>query len=142
MLVVLVAGCAGGKEQAIPPSAPPPDCDSPSYPGPWAACPEADWVRAVAYQAGYRVVGESGSAIELERPGHGLYVWTTPADGPGEPGHRRTLADTVVTANGVRAWWDISGLRVWVSGGPASDLPRSAELEELVAASVAVSAPG
>ena len=98
-------------------------------------------MRAVAYQAGYRVEGDTGSAIELAGPGHDLHVWTTPAGGAGEPGRQRTLAGTAVTVNRMRAWWDTAGLRVWVSGGPTSELPRTSTLEELVAASVAVPPP-
>ena len=64
-----------------------PDDDSPrgcpreNWPGPWVACAEADWVRRVVESGGYRVVGETGSAIVAGGKGQSFYAWTAPPPG-------------------------------------------------------------
>ncbi len=135
LMAGLLAGCGGGEREPTPASGPS-DCDAASYPGPWSACPEAEWVRAVASEAGYRVVDDTGSALELRGREQNLYVWAVSSvEGVAEDGSSRTVAGITVTANPIRAWWDVAGLRVWVSGGSQGDLPAVPELEELVAAS-------
>jgi hypothetical protein len=54
-------------------------CPRENWPGPWTACAEADWVRRVVAEGGYRVTGETGSAIVGEGKGRSFYIWTTRA---------------------------------------------------------------
>jgi hypothetical protein len=74
-------------EQGLRPADAKPDADSPrgcpreNWPGPWTACAEADWVRRVVESGGYRVVGETGSALVAEGKGQSFYAWTTGASG-------------------------------------------------------------
>jgi len=53
------------------------DCRGTDWPGPWTVCPQADWVRRVAAAAGYRTVGETGSALIAKGRGDNFYIWAT-----------------------------------------------------------------
>jgi hypothetical protein len=120
-------------------------CPQEPWRGPWTACAEADWVRRVASDAGYKVVGETGSALLAEGRGDEFSIWTTP-----EP---ESLEDTVTTenwkaigsVNGTEIygderhwrWWIAQGAVFWVKAGPhiSSTVPEVGELLALVDAS-------
>ncbi len=122
-------------------------CPRPDWPGPWTACAEADWVRGVVEAGGYRVVGETGSALVAEGKGRSFYIWTTRArrsPAAMAVGNWRHLADV----NGVGVYgdevlwrfWEAQGSIFWVKEGPTGDsvVPSPHELEALLEASRAV----
>ncbi|MGH2722726.1 MAG: hypothetical protein ACRDI0_00395 [Actinomycetota bacterium] len=135
---------------SIQATAPVPD-DCPEDVGPWShpACPEPAWVRLVLRSAGYRVTGDTGSALVGGAQGHGFYIWATEADElPTQPfdeaiaseGYRldRAVEGVLVFTDGVRAVWTVQGLHVWVEGGPVDTLPPPEVIAELVRATIAV----
>jgi hypothetical protein len=70
-------------------------CSSENWPGPWAACEEADWVRAVVRRAGYETGSDTGSALVASTDETSFYIWTTPGSAetvpkPGEHGSARS----------------------------------------------------
>jgi hypothetical protein len=100
----------------------------PNWPGPWTACPEADWVRRVAEGAGYRVVGDTGSSLVARGGGRSFSIWATKLAG-------KELSATarrekwrrlgVVEGTGVFGdeeswrWWPAQGFVFWLSAGRA-----------------------
>jgi hypothetical protein len=126
-------------------------CPRPSWPGPWARCAEARWVALVVEAAGYRVTGNTGSALTAEGGPAEFYIWTTPS--------RRPLADGVAdgawrqvgTARGRAIYgddhlwrlWQAQDFVFWLTPGPsaAAKLPSLTELEPLVAASLRLMPP-
>jgi hypothetical protein len=127
-------------------------CPRENWPGPWTACAEADWVRRVVAQAGYQVVGETGSALVAEGRGRSFYVWTTPVvRSPGAiaagAGNWRRLAiiDDVPIYGDDDLWryWQAQGITLWIKEGPRGDsiVPSPAELAPLVAASRMIPPP-
>jgi hypothetical protein len=119
--------------------------DCPSETGPWADpdCPLPAWSRAVIEEAGYRVTGDTGSALEAAAPGGEFHVWAFPPDFTADElkqdeGYRQEaiVGGTVVYSDGVRVFWMVQGLVVWVSGWQADDpIPPVAVLGNLVHAS-------
>lgn len=122
-----------------------PECP-PDWPGPWTACPGADWVQQVAERAGYRITGETGSALIARGNGWRFYIWATPAGTPEEV--RKAAKDewpTLGTVEGVEVygdenvwrWWLSEGLTLWLQAGPTEDsrLPPLEEMDSLVRAS-------
>ena len=135
-----------------------PDDDSPRgcprepWPGPWTACAEADWVRRVVEDGGYRVTGETGSALVAEGKGQSFYAWTTqaarhPAAIADEAGNSRRLAvvrGVAVYGNELWRFWEAQGLIFWVSKGPTEDaiIPSPTALARLIEASTTTLPPG
>ena len=124
----------------------------PDWPGPWTACPEAEWVRQVAEHAGYRITAETGSALSARGQGWSFYVWAT--EGTREEiaeASKRERWQTLDTVEGVTVygdeslwrWWVVGGFVVWLQAGPYEDsrLPPLAEMDSLVRASRAVPPP-
>ena len=124
----------------------------PDWPGPWTACPEADWVQQVAERAGYRISGETGSALIARGNGKSFYIWVTEAT-PEEIARtaKRERWQTFGTVGGVEVygdesvwrWWVSDGFVLWLKAGPYMDsqLPRLAEMGSLVRASGRVPPP-
>lgn len=128
-----------------------PDDDSPrgcprgSWPGPWTECAAADWVRRVVGDGGYRVTGETGSALAAEGNGQSFYAWTTqaarhPAALADEAGNWRRLAvvrGAAVYGDELWRFWEAQGLIFWVHGGPTEDsiVPSPSALARLIEAS-------
>lgn len=118
----------------------------------WTACPVADWVQQVAERAGYRITGETGSALIARGSGWSFYIWAIPA---GTPEEIRTAAKdewpAFGTVEGVQVygddnvwrWWVADGLTLWLQVGPdgASQLPPLTEMASLVRASKTVPPP-
>jgi hypothetical protein len=124
----------------------------PDWPGPWTACPEADWVQKVAQRAGYRVAGETGSALIAKRNGRSFYIWAT--EGTPEEldkAAKRESRQPLGVVEGVEVygdeslwrWWVAEGFVIWLQAGPTADsrLPSLTEMESLVRASKTVPRP-
>jgi hypothetical protein len=122
------------------------------WPGPWTACREADWAQQIAERAGYRITGETGSALIAEGNGRSFYIWTTEV--PTEEVTRAAKRDRWQLLGTVAAvevygdetlwrWWPAQGYVVWLQAGPSSDsrAPRLEELRSLVRASNALPPP-
>jgi hypothetical protein len=117
----------------------------PSETGPWADpdCPLSAWTRAVIEEAGYEVTGDTGSALEAAAPGGEFHVWAFLPDFTideliAEEGYREMaiVDDTIVYSDGVRIFWMVQGLVVWVSGWQVDDdTPPMTVLGDLVQAS-------
>jgi hypothetical protein len=126
-------------------------CPRESWPGPWVACAEADWVRRVVESGGYRVVGETGSALVAEGKGQSFYAWTTPAARhpaaiAAEAGNSRRLAivhGVAIYGDDVWRFWEAQGFIFWVNAGPAQDsiVPSPAALGRLIEASETTQPP-
>ena len=136
-------------------------CPRENWPGPWAACAEADWVRAVVRRAGYATGSDTGSALIASTDATGFYIWTTAGTteelerGPsrriatvaGTPvygdGRRRTVDENGLPARDVWRIWTAQGFIFWVFTGPSTaDVPLTfAALEPLIAASRAIPPP-
>ena len=126
-------------------------CPRPDWSGPWTACAEADWVRRIVEVGGYRVAGETGSALVAEGKGRSFYIWTTRArrsPGAMAVGNWRHLAeiDGVGVYGDEELWrfWEAQGSIFWVKEGPTGDsvVPSPHELEPLLEASRAVRPSG
>ena len=124
----------------------------PDWPGPWTACPEAEWIQQVAERAGYRITGETGSALIAEGNGRSFYIWAT----EGTPKQVRRAAkrerwQPLGTVEGVEVygdarlwrWWVIEDLVVWLHAGPYmnSYLPPLKEMKALVRAAEIIPPP-
>jgi hypothetical protein len=159
-MVILGAACGGDPEglgggatrthEQPTPSAD--ECEMEGWPGPWTACPQANWVREVAERAGYRVTGETGSALMAQGNGRSFYIWATEraagqdlSDGP------TARKDPLGEVEGVAVygdeslwrWWTANGFVFWLQAGPyaSSQIPRLKEMQSLVQASTALSPP-
>jgi hypothetical protein len=122
--------------------------------GPWARyCPEAYWARAVIAEAGYRLEGDTGSALIVDTGETGAYFWAFEPDDPTVPlpkaiadeGYERLakIKHSRLYTDGIRIAWQIHGLYVWLEGGPVNsvdDLDRQG-LRSLVAAARRVPYP-
>jgi hypothetical protein len=92
-------------------------CPRRNWPGPWTACAEADWVRSVVEASGYRVVGETGSALTAEGKGRSFNIWTTravrtaKAIAAGEGFSHLRVVDGVSVFGDAHLWrfWDAQG---------------------------------
>ena len=123
----------------------------PNWPGPWTACPEAEWVRLVAETAGYRIADETGSALVAEGRGDGFYIHATPmsekhfvATARREEWRRRGGVEGVqVFGEEPWRWWRAQGFVFWLHAGPSADakLPTFRELPALVRASLDLPPP-
>ncbi len=128
----------------------PNDCP-PNWPGPWTACPEAEWVRLVAETAGYRITDETGSALVAEGRGDGFYIHATPmsekhflATARREEWRRRGSAEGVqLFGEDPWRWWRAQGFVFWLHAGPHADatLPTHRGLPALVRASLDLPPP-
>jgi hypothetical protein len=102
--------------------------------GPWADhCPEAEWARQVLDAAGYRLTGDTGSALVGRAGQTGFYFWAFESEkAPNQPLSKaiedegyRVLEDdneTRLFTDGTRIAWQIQGLYVWLEGGPMNSL--------------------
>jgi hypothetical protein len=124
-------------------------CPRENWPGPWAECAEADWVREVVRRAGYTAGSDTGSALVASTDDTGFYIWTTAgsAERVSQSGHGvrlGTVAGTPVYGD-ARVWqyWSAQGFVFWVFTGPsAADVQLSmSALEPLIEASKEVAPP-
>jgi len=123
------------------------------WPGPWTACPEAEWVRQLAEHAGYRVVGKSGSALIARGNGRSFYIWATEGTPKGlRRAAKRESWQALGTVEGVKVygaerlwrWWMVAeDFVLWLQAGPYmnSELPSLEEMELLVRAGKTVPPP-
>jgi hypothetical protein len=128
-----------------------PDECPPNWPGPWTACPEADWVRLIAETAGYRITDETGSALVTEGHGDGFYIHATPMSekhfvvtARREEWPRRGRVEGVeIFGEDIWRWWRAQGFVFWLHAGPTADatLPTLGELPALVRASLDLPPP-
>lgn len=140
--LLVVAGCSFGESTVEVATAP----DACAERGPWATWPEADWVREIVEAGGYKVVGETGSAIVASGKGHEFFVWTTKPDRPvrrmaREENWRRLARVRNVTVygdNAVRRLWLAQKSIFWVESGPrrGSVLPAAGRLAPVIDASL------
>jgi hypothetical protein len=106
----------------------------------------------VAELGGYRITGETGSALTAAGRGSGFYIWAT----EGTKMQVTQTADreewqSLGTVAGVRVygdeslwrWWVVDGFVLWLQAGPysTSRVPPLDELESLVRASEAIPPP-
>jgi hypothetical protein len=106
----------------------------------------------VAERAGYRVTGETGSALIAAGKGSGFYIWAT----KGTETEIRRIAgrekwQSLGTVGGVEIygdeslwrWWVVDGFVVWLQAGPysTSRIPPLDEVESLVRASEVMPPP-
>ena len=128
------------------------ECET-DWPGPWTECPQAHWVAQVAEHAGYRINGETGSALIAGGKGRSFYIWATLRangqdldDGPTARKGPLGEIDGVAVYGDERLWrwWTASGFVLWLQAGPyrSSQLPALNEMESLVQASRAIPPPG
>jgi hypothetical protein len=117
--------------------------------GPWSDpdCPEPAWVRAVAEELGFEVVGDTGSALILDAGRRDIYMWAfTPDEDFGF--EEQLIAEgyewwrgfgTDVYFDGTRVvWFDGDrDLVVWMEGD-VEGLPDEATIERIVRTSLAV----
>jgi hypothetical protein len=122
--------------------------------GPWARyCPEAYWARAVIAEAGYRLEGDTGSALVVDMHEAGAYFWAFEPDDPSVPlpkaiadeGYERlvNIERSHLYTDGIRIAWQIHGLYVWLEGGPVNSIDdvNRRVLRRLVAAARRVPYP-
>jgi hypothetical protein len=128
------------------------ECES-DWPGPWTACPQADWIRQVAERAGYRITGETGSALVAQGNGWNFYIWATEMATQEE--FRKTIKRekwrSVGAVKGIEIygdqvlsrWWLAQGFIVWLGAGPHEDseIPTLEQMGSLVRASKIVPPP-
>jgi len=122
--------------------------DCPSGVGPWShpACPAPAWVRAVVEEAGFRVVGDTGSALVAEADGIRFYIHTTNRDDASMEAFVNSLRAEgyepfpvdyyPVLTDGTRVVWKVDGLAVWMSDNLEPLSP--AVVDRVVAASLRV----
>ena len=142
LAVILAVACDGTRSTS--------PCDRDDWPGPWSACPDAAWTRQAAAAAGYRVVGETGSALVVGDGAHSFYLWATRNGRTAEARWRQHPPLVVVGATPVYGdrdlwrYWRAGPFAVWVQEGPTADavLPRPRELAPLVEATVRLAPPG
>jgi hypothetical protein len=167
-LVLVAAACGGGEADGIRgksreaarksatedvPSAVARGCPRADWGGPWTACAEAEWVARVAEAAGYRIVGETGSALVAEGGGDGFYIWTTrhaivsPIQQLAEDEGWQELGTagrvTIYGDERLWRWWSTEDTIFWIKAGPyeKSTVPDVGELDRLVAASLRLQPP-
>jgi hypothetical protein len=124
----------------------------PNWPGPWTACPEAQWVRDVAERGGYRIVGETGSALVAQGGGRSFHIWATELTEPLRTVARKEKWREFGTVEGVPVygdealwrWWAAQGFAFWLQAGPRVDaeLPTLGEMASLIRASKELAPPG
>jgi len=101
--------------------------------GPWAEhCPEADWARAVVTKAGYRLRGDTGSALTATDGQVIFHLWAfVPERESQRLDHalidenyrelRERVAGIRVYTDGIRFVWSAQGLRVWLTSAGIVD---------------------
>lgn len=134
------------------------DCER----GPWSQhCPEAEWARSVLANAGFRLTGDSGSALTATDGQVIFHFWAF------TPNEQRARLDQALArenyrelperekgapiyTDGIRFAWSARGLWVWLTsagiengtpGGTAAEV-RRAVLDDLVTASTRTSLDG
>ena len=127
------------------------ECPS-DRPGPWTACPEADWVQRLAQRAGYRITGQTGSALIAEGSGRSFYIWanagtTKEISKAAEREKWKPLGSVegveVYGDESLWRWWVMEDFVVWIHAGPYmnSQVPSLEAMESLVRASETVPPP-
>jgi hypothetical protein len=148
-----VAGCsgdggdAGDAATAVPHSTTRVIEQCPELPERCAAVMQ--WLSRVVERAGYRITGDTGSALIATGLGRqSFYAWATKLN-DGVPRERKRWP-SVGVVSGVRLyggkqrrWWLTQGFGVWIEAGPFehSILPPKRALARLIAASFALPAP-
>jgi hypothetical protein len=116
------------------------------WPGPWTACPEAEEVRQFTEHAGYRITGDTGSALVARGNGWSFYIWATERKEDGiDWAARERTGPPLGQVGGVeiygdeslRRWWVVDGTIVWIEAGPNANsrIPPLEDMESLVRAS-------
>jgi hypothetical protein len=113
-------------------------------------CPEHAWLREIVERAGYKVPGNTGSALVGSAGGMAFAIWTTEADPadqyvvPPESGYddriyqpRTEAAGITVFTDGIRSVWTVQGFHVWIEPGLDGPLPEEV-VWALVEASLSV----
>ena len=147
--MLVLTSCGGSGERAAEAPSAEIACQRDDWPGPWTACAEAQWAREVVRRAGFRVVGETGSAFVAARGDLEFMIWTTPR--PAEAifeqegtGRLALVAGTPVHGD-ERLWrfWTAQGFVFWIKQGPTetSALPSPHDLEAMIEESKQVPAP-
>ena len=145
IILMVAAGCAREQRHDVSSTRTAPQAR------PWTSAPSAEWVRAIARRAGYRVTGSTGSAWIAEGGGRSFYIWATEASGSieqiAEGENYRLVArfdGAPVHDDGVRKLWAASGHLFWVEAGPYAEsrAPSASELRPLVRASRTLKPPG
>ena len=107
----------------------------------------------VAQRAGYRISGETGSALIAEGNGRSFYIWTTPAAMAEEiqKAIRNEDWQPFGSVEGVQVygdesvwrWWVGESFTIWLQAGPTKDsrLPSLTEMASLVRASETLPEP-
>jgi hypothetical protein len=142
-LACVLPACGGGESRVSASEATDP-CP-PDWPGPWTECPEAKWVGRVAESAGYRLAGDTGSALVAEGGGHSFYIWATEYERPfsemaADEEWKRIGRVDGIPVYGDRTlwrWWPAQGFVFWLQAGPRgnSTLPPVRGMRSLVHAS-------
>ena len=121
-------------------------CTEAAEAGPWVHSCRGEWVRTFVRAAGFRIMGETGSAWMARGRIRSFYIWATPSPDPRRrPGDFRVVArirNTVVRTDGLRLEWVVKGARVWVEKGEESPRLGRNLLARLVRASISVVPPG
>jgi hypothetical protein len=135
------------ERRQVEPAATSEECPA-DWPGPWTTCPEADWVGRVAERAGYRLTGETGSALIAKGEGSSFYIWATQAPSLAIREASRGVWEPLGRVEGVQVfgdeslwrWWVVDDSVLWLQAGPYehSRLPYLEEVESLVRASESV----
>ena len=109
----------------------------PDWDGPWTACPEADWVQRVAERAGYRITGETESALIAQ--GYEAPEEEVRKVAAREEWKPLAVVEGVVVYGDERLWrwWVVDEFILWLHAGPyeKSKLPSLDEMGALVEAS-------
>lgn len=98
--------------------------------GPWVDCSPARWLERVVTHAGYRLSGDTGSALEVIARDHAIYAWNAVADRPAQEVARdegyEPHPDLDAYSDGTRLFWEVRGLHVYLesmTGGSIDDIP-------------------
>jgi hypothetical protein len=104
-------------------------------------------VRRVVEAGGYRVAGDTGSALVADGRGRSFYIWATENAAAVNKTTWQVLARvggvTVYGDEDLWRWWIAGDFVFWVQAGPGGDaiVPRPTELASVIDASRRVTPP-
>lgn len=109
-------------------------CDSG---GPWSDCREAAWLYRVIHDAGFEVVGDTGSAFKVDAGADLLYAWNTLAEQPVEELAQNEGYEQVsdgVYSDGTRIVWEAQGFHIYLESRTEASIDglREAVVQQLV----------
>ena len=106
----------------------------------WSWCPIAEWVSGALAEGGFRVVGDTGSALVAGGGGREFSVWASDRVGAeaiqreGYPFVRK-VAGRKVFGGDIQYTWSVPQLQIWVAKGPTETaLPHLEQLRPLIVA--------